>query len=383
MAISRRSMLRGTGAAALVLTAGGGGFLLTRKPTAALAAWKMAGKAYPEPRVQALSYAILAPNPHNRQPWLIDLRRDGEILLHCDPDRLLPITDPEGRQIVIGLGCFLELLRMALAEAGYGAVIDAFPDGTGGELGTRPIARVRISKASDIKPDPLFAWVRKRRSNKEPFDTARPVAAEALAAIVKAAGPGLRVRASNDESQVAAFRELTWQAMQREFATPAAMLESVHLMRIGKAEIEANPDGIDLGGPFLETLRLFGLLSRKQLGDPTSAAFQQGLEIYQAITGSAMAHLWLTSNGNDRFTQLAAGRAWIRINLKATELGLGIHPLSQALQEYSEMAPHFKAIHQMTGAVATERVQMLARIGYGPIVDPSPRWAVETRISRT
>ena len=30
-------------------------------------------------------------------------------------------------------------------------------------------------------------------------------------------------------------------------------------MRIGKAEIEANPDGIALGGPLLEAMALMGL----------------------------------------------------------------------------------------------------------------------------
>ena len=56
-----------------------------------------------------LAHALLAPNPHNRQPWLADLRRDGEITLVCDGERLLPETDPFGRQIVIGCGAFIEL----------------------------------------------------------------------------------------------------------------------------------------------------------------------------------------------------------------------------------------------------------------------------------
>ena len=38
-------------------------------------------------------------------------------------------------------------------------------------------------------------------------------------------------------------------------------------MRIGKAEINANPDGIDLGGAFLEALSAAGLLTRETLAD--------------------------------------------------------------------------------------------------------------------
>lgn len=58
----------------------------------------------------ALGFAILAPNPHNRQPWLVDLAYPDEIRLYVDRDRVLPETDPPGRQIVIGHGAFLELL---------------------------------------------------------------------------------------------------------------------------------------------------------------------------------------------------------------------------------------------------------------------------------
>ena len=45
------------------MAAGGGTFALTRTPSAALAPWQEAGSGYQDPRMRALSYAILAPNP--------------------------------------------------------------------------------------------------------------------------------------------------------------------------------------------------------------------------------------------------------------------------------------------------------------------------------
>ena len=47
--------------------------------------------------------------------------------LYVDTDRLLPETDPYNRQITIGLGCFLEIMRMAAAEDGYRVDLDALP----------------------------------------------------------------------------------------------------------------------------------------------------------------------------------------------------------------------------------------------------------------
>lgn len=120
---------------------------------------------FTDPRLQALSYAILAPNPHNRQPWLVELRGEHELVLYCDLDRTLPETDPEGRQIVIGLGCFLELLRLAASEQGQIAEIDTFPEGSAPDrLTATPIARVIFRRDQGVRPDPLMKQVLKRRS---------------------------------------------------------------------------------------------------------------------------------------------------------------------------------------------------------------------------
>jgi hypothetical protein len=58
-------------------------------------------------RIRVLSHAILAANPNNIQPWLIDLTGARSFDLYVDPERLLPKTDPPYRQIHIGQGTFL------------------------------------------------------------------------------------------------------------------------------------------------------------------------------------------------------------------------------------------------------------------------------------
>jgi hypothetical protein len=95
---------------------------------------------------------------------------------------------------------------------------------------------------------------------------------------------------------------------------------------------------------------------------------------------TAMAHIWQITPGNTRADQIAAGRDWVRLNLAATAAGLGMQPLSQALQEYTEMADLYAAAHQAL-APGGGTVQMWARLGYGPTVAPSPRWPVENKIA--
>ena len=72
----------------------------------------------------------------------------------------------------------------------------------------------------------------------------------------------------------------------------------------------------------------------------------------------------------------------MRINLKATELGIGVQPLSQALQEFPEMAPLYARVHEML-APGGGTVQMWTRLGYGPGVGPSPRWPLDAKIVGT
>ena len=380
MAYDRRKMLGIIGGGSiLAASAGAGVFLSTRTPTVALAPWQQAGH-YREPRKRALSYAILAPNPHNRQPWQVDLSQNDKIILFVDTDRLLPHTDPFNRQITIGLGCFLELLRMAAAEDGYRADIKQFPEGFENEqLDKRPVADITMVKDTNVQKDPLFTQVLLRRSLKEPFDTSKSVPDEVLNNLRKVVGSGVGVGTTNVAERIGVLRKLTHEAMAIEIETPRTYQESVDLFRIGKSEVNANPDGIDFSGPLFGSLALLGLFSREVALDTNSSAYQQGIDAVMANIDTAMGYIWLKTKGNGRIDQLNAGRDWLRVNLATTALGVGLHPISQVLQEYQEMTVQFDKIHHLLDA-SGETVQMLGRLGYAQEVAPSPRWPLNAKI---
>jgi hypothetical protein len=376
---TRRNVLKLAGGGVVLAAAAGGAVIASAGPSqAARRPWGQAGQ-YDEYRRRALSYAILAPNPHNRQPWTVSLDGDDALRLFCDLDRRLPATDPFDRQITIGCGAFLELLRIAAAEEGYEAVITPFPEGEDAEtLDQRPVAKVVFSPGA-AKRDPLFPHILARRSNKEVY-SAQAVPAAALAELRRAgAVHDVACFATDDEDLTARLRDLVWRAQEREMTTPAAAQESVDLMRIGADEVTRNPDGIELEGPMFEVGRRLGLITRKTLGDPSSMAFGQGLEMYRALAMSGTAFGWIINANASRADQLNAGRAYVRVNLSATALGLAMHPWSQALQEYPEMADLFTEAH---GLVKTAgRLQMLYRIGYAKPIGPTPRHALETHIA--
>lgn len=377
MSLSRRKTLALIGGGVILAATGSLGAIATRQPRTAHLPWGQAGLGE-DARHRALSWALLAPNPHNRQPWLVDLREAGVVTLYVDTAKLLPHTDPYSRQITIGLGCFLELMRMAAASDGHRVEITPFPEGFDDRaLDGRPVARAVFTADAGVTPDPLFAHALGRRSTKEPFDPARPLPEGTLEKL--AVANTARFGGTLDPQEVADWRAFTHEALRIEIETPHTYKESVDLFRIGRAEVDANPDGIDFTGPLFEVLGATGLMTRESVLDTSSQAYKAGLDAVYANTDTAMGHVWLVTDGNSRPDQIATGADWLRVNLAATAAGVAFQPLSQALQEYPEMAELYRDLHARL-APGGGTVQMLVRIGYGPEVDPSPRWPLEAKI---
>lgn len=361
--LSRRQSLRLLGGG-LVLAATALPALAKADGSSAVAPWRAAGEPM-EPRRKALSYAILAPNAHNRQPWLVDLSHADQVVLYRDLERDLPETDPYARQLTISLGCFLELMQIAAAQDGYSVALELFPEGEEG-----PVALARFRPGAT--PDPLFAAVLERRSVKAPYRP-EPIPAEAKALLSSHA------EIIDAPQAVAALKEITLAAWNAEIDNPLTWQESLDLMRFGQAEIEANPDGIDLGGPYLEKLIAEGILTRETLANPEHPAFLQSKQMYHEMLSETPAYAVITTPGNSRAQQIEAGRRWLRFNLAVTALGLACQPVSQALQEFDAVRPFYLRLHEML-AQPGHQVQMLGRLGFGPQAPQSPRWPLQSRL---
>ena len=375
---TRRGVLKLVGGGCVLAAGGAGGFVAANGPSrSARAPWREAGNET-EFRRRALSYAILAPNPHNRQPWLVRLDGDDALTLYCDLDRRLPATDSYDRQIVIGHGTFLELLALAAAEDGYGTEITPFPDGEDmTTLDKRPVARVKFIAGAG-EPNPLFAHTLARHTNRQAFE-ARDVEADALAAVLSSSSvQGVTAGGCGNDALAAHLRNLTWRAHSVEMTTDYTNQESVDLMRIGAKEVAANPDGLFLEGPVFALGKLAGVISREQMADPNSSMSQQGMTMFHDAAMSARAFAWLGNSGTTRASQIAAGRAYMRLVLAAEREGLKVHPWSQSLQEYPEMAGLYREVHDLIGN--GQRLQMLVRLGYAKPVIAAPRWPMETHL---
>jgi Nitroreductase family len=383
MLLSRRKFISIAGSTAVIVTAGKAAIDLDKMPSQAITAWSGPKSTEPDLRKRLLAYAILAPNPHNMQPWIVDLRQPGYIDLYCDRTRLLPQTDPFSRQILIGHGAFLELLDLAASAAGHRTEITYFPKGEFGDsrlkkldrsIEERPVASVRLIPDASRNPDPLFHQILKRRSAKVPFDPTKPVQPDLERGLTTAyTDRNCQLTIATDRSRVLGLQGIVLSAMEIEQRTPHVYQESIDVMRIGAQEVDRHRNGISLTGAPIGWGRLLGMISREQLANPNSDAFKSGAVMSRELAIATPAFAWMTTTNNDRMTQLAVGRAYARLNLKATAIGVAMHPMSQGLQEYAEMQALQRGLFAMLDISSGQTVQMLVRLGYAGQTDPSPR----------
>jgi hypothetical protein len=382
---TRRAFLRLAGGGAL-LAAGTAG-CSQRVPDEAIAAWRNPGAGVGgDLRRWVLAHAILAPHSHNLQSWLVDLGTPGEIALRVDLQRLLPETDPLSRQIVMSQGTFIELADLAARERGHRAEITLFPQGPFGpdKLDERPVARIRLVPDAAITKDPLFAQIPRRHTNRNAYDPARAVPAAAWQAMAAAAKPyemHFGYVGADRADQLARHRAIANEAWKIELTTARTMFESIKVLRVGAREIAAHRDGLTITDPMVVALERLGLFDRSKPPAPDSMATKGQISDFAKKMESTPAFMWLVTRGNDRITQVNAGRAYARVQLAATAHEVAMQPLSQALQEYAEVAGPYAQIHRLLAAPQPEHtVQMWARVGFAAPVQPAPRRGLDAHI---
>jgi hypothetical protein len=195
--------------------------------------------------------------------------------------------------------------------------------------------------------------VLRRRTNRQAYEPRQPSPA-ALQAIVESV-QSFPVRAGisgNEPVLLERHRAIAKEAWRIELLTSRTLMESYRWLRIGPGEIAAHRDGISVNSPMVRAMTALGLFDRSKPPGDGDASVRSQLKDFDEKIDATPAFFWLVTEGNDRSTQVNAGRAYVRAQLAATSQGLAMHPLSQALQEYPEQAKPYADIHQLLAAPA-------------------------------
>jgi len=333
-------------------------------------------------RIIVLSYAILAPNPHNKQPWLIELKDESNFDLYVDTNRTLPHTDPPFRQLHIGQGTFLENLNLAALNFGYKAIINYFPQGqySNSVIENKPVASIQLIQDKSIKKDPLFDQILVRQSNKRAYDNEKAPLKQLKilqSKIKEELDNGFSLNITSKTEHMEKLRDIMVNSMKIESNNHNRDMETIKMFRFSKEEVNKYKDGFGLAQSGVTGIKKFLIenlfLSRNSAEKDPLSFGKEAISMTQNQVDSTTTFGWLTTTNNNRLDQVKIGRVYERINLLANSLGLEIHPMSQVLQEYSDMNGLQKEFLNYLKVPKKHTVQMFFRIGTAAKVEHSPR----------
>ncbi|WP_345378425.1 Acg family FMN-binding oxidoreductase [Pseudonocardia yuanmonensis] len=307
----------------------------------------------------ALALAARAPSVHNSQPWRWRVG-DDRVDLYADLTRWLPLTDTDGRDLVLSCGAALHHLQVALRALEVPATVVRLPDPERPDL----LATVRLgvadtgsSPADERSEVDAASAVTGRRTDRRRY-TDWPVPAEHLADLAaRAAERGALLRVV-PEGRALRTLALAVRAAAAEHAAVPGYDTELALW----SGLQSSEDGVPVSAVPVP-------------GDTEGGVPPRHFAAGEMAEGGAPADgatlLVLGTSSDDRLSQLRAGEAMSAVLLRATSFGLATCPLSEPL----ELAGT-RALVRDQVLDGTLSPQVVLRVGWAPpgeAVPESPR----------
>lgn len=326
-------------------------------------------KTLKTPAQQVLYLGLSAASAHNTQPWKFLLRSPKEADLYVDPSRLLLETDPTTRQIHISQGTFIEHASIGAGKLGYKLKTKLFPEGKYNlaNTGRKPVARISLVAASDIVPDQLYPAMHSRSTNRTVYNGPFVSAGEHKRIVSLIGKSHSQLLFINTESAMKPYQDLFLKAFRIETDLQRTYDESRQWFRYNDEEIRKFRDGISLRGNGVSGLKLFIAENFFLRPGPESwhskANRDASVDIFHDAVYSSRGLIFFKTSANMLQDWVLTGRDYARLQLTLTNLGLVMQPMSQILQEYSEMQELNREFRKLAGLRGNQKIQMAVRIG--------------------
>jgi nitroreductase len=270
--------------------------------------------------------AILAPNPHNTQPWLFRLA-PGRIDLFADPSRNIGAIDPFKREKYVGLGAALENLNLAAQATGYASRVTLMPAG----LHSTHAARVELARSAPHASD-LYRQIARRHTNRYPYVKGQDIPATALAAMAALGSPetaNARVFWFTGRAQRTQVGELLVAATEAIVADADQSRSDYDWFRQTWDEIQRQRDGITVDASGLSDLTAaLAKLLPAQSRTATDEAWLDATRDRQTKTAAAYGII-AVHDASDNRQRLEGGRLLERVHLWITGHGLALQHMNQ------------------------------------------------------
>ena len=313
-----------------------------------------------------LYYASLAGSSHNSQPWKVVVTGDRMIRLYADTTRELPVVDPDGRELYISLGAFIENLTLAAGSLGYETTVMIAED----FRNNRPVAEIDLHKASSVQFD--LKLIERRMTLRIPFQQ-NPIRATDVNQLVTPDPQQIRYySATSEEGSFIAEKAL--EAYSQQAYNREAQAELATWMRFSDKDVKDKKDGLTTAGMQLTGIAGFMVRNFYKPEDSKKTSFvKAGIAKTKKQVQGCGGWVLMTAATHSVKDWVNLGRRYQQIHLTCTKLHIGFQPMNQIVEE----AKFKKGVSKHLGI--KEELMFIARIGYidrNP-VPVSPRRPVE------
>lgn len=301
-----------------------------------------------------LHYASLAGSSHNSQPWKVEVFPNDSILVFPDTSRLLKVVDPEGIELFISIGAFIENLDIAANALGYQTVITLHETGIKQVL---PAASIKLAKSGKPQNCALLEELELRTTLRIPFDSLAIKKEDWKRLVMIDSQSIIFLPANMPKGHFITKKELeayTIQAYQTD-----AQDELASWIRFSNKDVNSKRDGLTPEGMGIKGIGGFVVRNFLKPEDSKKESFvKSGVVKTKKLVENCGGWI-IISTETDKVTEwIYTGRIYERLNIQCRSLNLGFHPMNQII-EIPEIEREAND-ELMSG----RKIRFVARIGY-------------------
>ncbi len=300
---------------------------------------------------EILKYASLAPSGHNMQPWFVKVKSQNEFIIGSDKDRWLTAVDQENREALLAIGAFIENFCSAASSFGYEAEVQAIAKSS---LDS-DIANIKLKKTRtgsfDLKKISLRRTVKKGLLSHElKADDIKKISAN---------GPGRIFYFPRSKNHSQCLTDWTIESYTHQTWRDDAQKELAECIRFKKDDAEKYGYGLTAEGMEINGIAGWYVRNFMNKKDVMGKSFrEQGIDVYSKSAREGAGWIIITSKSSKVTDLLDTGRLFQRLALSVREMNIGLHPMTQILEE-KKWRDQMTAMHR-PGVIP----QFILRVGY-------------------